>query len=1139
MSEDKRAQVARLLARRAQAPRAYPLSFGQRRLWFLDRFRPGDPVYNIPAAFRVAGPLDEAALRTALDAVVARHGALRTTFADSGGEPVQLVHPPRPVELTVTDLAGTELAGTDLAGTDLAGTGPTADAGVDAREAEAKRLVWAEAGRPFDLAAGPLFRVLLVRVHPQLHYLSLCLHHIVSDAWSLGVLYTDLNAAYDAVVAGATPQLPPLPTQYGEFAVWQRERLGPGSAELARQLGYWREALGGAPALLTLPTDRPRPAAQSYRGAVYYASAGPARTARLREFGQAHQATLFMTLLAGFSALLHRYSGQTDVVVGTPVAGRSHPDVEPLIGFFVNSLPLRLSAGGRPGFAELVRRARETALNGLGHADVPFEKLVEELRPVRSLGHAPIFQAQLILQNAPTSELALAGTTATPIAVDSGTAKFDLTLVGMAAGDDLRLAVEYDTELYDASTVERFVEHLLTLLDGALAEPDRPVAEIPLLNGVQRWRALVEWNATDRELPPTDTALELLPEPDPAEGGPVVVGPDGEWDTARLHADAARLAAVLRDRGAAPDTPVAICLDRGGRLVTSVLGVWRAGCGYLPLDPTLPVDRIRYMLADSGVRLLVTERAVRDRLGPALAGVAELVCLDDDAAALAAADPATPPAPAHPAGLAYLIYTSGSTGRPKGVAVPHSAVVNLLVGFLDAVDLGPQDRFAAVTTLSFDISILELLLPLVTGARLTVVGAAEAADGAALRRRLLTDGITAVQATPATWRLLLAAGGVPAGVRLRLCGGEALPRDLADALRADGAALWNCYGPTETTVWSAADEVPPAPAGIDLGAPIANTRLYVLDAGGQPVPVGVVGEVHIGGLGVVRGYHGRPGLTADRFRPDPFADRPGARLYATGDLARYRSDGRLEYLGRVDHQVKVRGFRIELGEIEEVLRAQPEVADAVVGVWDGGGGDTRLVAYLVPAAANDAPAPGGDPAGTGGPASGGGPAAGERLWVALRPRLAARLPEYMLPAAAVVLPELPRNANGKTDRAALPEPSWRAAAEEYVAPEGPVAELLAEVWCDVLGVERVGAHDDFFRLGGHSLLGAQALARVGALFSVDVPLRLLFEAPTVAAMADALRAVEPRPGHLDQVAALHRDVAAMSDDEVRALLGDG
>jgi len=1093
---DKRAMVARLLAQRAQAPRAYPLSFGQQRLWFLDRFQPGDPVYNIPMAFRLTGPLDAAALRAALDLIVARHGALRTTFTDSGGEPVQLVHPPRPAELTVTDL----------------GTLPARE-----RAAEAERLMWQEAARPFDLAHGPLFRALLVRVDAQEHYLAMNMHHIVADAWSLGLFFGELNAAYAASLAGTDADLPPLPTQYGEYAVWQRERLDEGGCVdvLRDQLGYWRGALAGAPALLSLPSDRPRPATQAYRGAVCYRTMPAAQFGPLAEFTRANQVTLFMTLLAAFQALLARYSGQDDVVVGAPVAGRGHADVEPLIGFFVNSLPLRLSLAGNPTFRELVGQAREVTLNGLGNADVPFEKLVEELRPARSLGHAPIFQTQLILQNAPAIELTLPDVTATSLKVDSGTAKFDLSLVGQvgslhAPEGSLELAIEYNTDMFDAGTVQRFLGHLLTLLDAAVADPDRRVAEIPLLTGVERWRTLVERNATDRELPPVDSVLDLLPEPDQTQ---VVVGPDGALTAAELHAAAARLAAVLRARGAAPDTPVALCLDRGGRLVTSVLGVWRAGCGYLPLDPALPADRLRYMIADSGVRLLVTHRAVRERLGDALAGVPDVICLDDDAAELAAAaDPG--PAPSHPDGLAYLIYTSGSTGRPKGVAVPHRAVVNLLVGFFDALGLTPRDRFAAVTTLSFDISVLELLLPLVAGARLTVVDAAEVADGPALRRRLVADGITVMQATPATWRLLLAGGGVPDALWLRLCGGEALPRDLADALAADGTALWNCYGPTETTVWSAATPVPRSPAPIELGAPIANTGIYVLDGALQPVPPGVVGEVYIGGLGVVRGYHGRPGLTASRFLPDPFSRKPGARLYATGDLARYRADGGLEFLGRVDHQVKVRGFRIELGEIEQVLRDHELVADAVVTIWDGGAGDTRLVAYLVSA-------DGGDSA----------------LWSAVRPYVAARLPDYMVPATAMVLPALPRNANGKTDRAALPAPVWQdTQTGGYAAPATPVEAVLAEIWQEVLGVRRVGVRDDFFRLGGHSLLGAQAMARVNATLAVEVPIRVLFEAPTVAGLAAALPGFEPEPGHLDAVVALRRDVADMSVDELRALL---
>ncbi|GAB2955767.1 hypothetical protein GCM10027280_50280 [Micromonospora polyrhachis] len=1090
---DKRALLARMLTERANTPRTYPVSFGQQRLWFLDRFQPGDPVYNIPVAFRLRGPLDLDALRAALSLIVSRHGALRTTFADSGGEPVQVVRPTVDVTLPVTYLTATPAEG---------------------RADEATRLMWQVAREPFDLATGPLFRARVVRVADDDHYLSLCLHHIISDAWSLGVLFRELNTAYAALLEGRDPELPALPAQYADYALWQRERLA-GDA-LRAQLDHWLDQLRGAPALLTLPTDRPRPAVASYQGAVHYFDLPASLARRVQQFNQDTGVTLFMTLLAGFTALLSRYSGQDDVVVGTPVAGRNHADLEPLIGFFVNTLALRVSLTGLPTFRDLVGRVREAALGGLANGDVPFEKLVEELQPERSLGHAPVFQTQLILQNAPGGDLELAGTTLTSLRVDSGTAKFDLSLVGeVTPTGGVCLAVEYDTALFDAKSIARLGRHLTALLDAGTADPDRPVAEIPLLAGVERWRSVVDWNATARSLPPVSSVLELLPT---ESASAAVTGPDGAVDLATLTGQAAQLGHLLRARGVRPDTPVALCLDRGVGLLVGVLGTWWAGAGYLPLDPALPEERLRYMLADSGTRVLVTQRAVRERLGDLLTAVPVVVCLDDDAEALVTAPADAVPTPVHPDSLAYLIYTSGSTGRPKGVAVPHRSVVNLVASFHDDLGLTPEDRFAAVTTLSFDISVLELLVPLVSGTPLIIVAGDEVGDGTLLRQRLHDDGITAMQATPATWRLLLAAGGVPVGLRTRLCGGEALPRDLADALIADGATLWNCYGPTETTVWSAAAAVPPAPAPIDLGTPIANTELYVLDRAGQPVPVGVVGEVHIGGTGVVRGYHGRPGLTASRFVPDPFTGRPGARLYATGDLARQRADGRLEFLGRTDHQVKVRGFRIELGEIEEQLRAHALVADAVVGTWTAGSGDARLVAYVVPAPE----------------------AAGkDDLWAVLRPWLATRLPGYMVPATLVSLPALPVNANGKTDRGALPEPDWRdGVAAERIAPRTAVEHVLAEVWQEVLHLPEVGVHDDFFRLGGHSLLAAQALSRIGAAFEMNLPIRVLFEAPTIAAMAETLTAREPTPGHLASVAELRQELAGMSTEQLRALLGE-
>ncbi|HEX6967968.1 MAG TPA: amino acid adenylation domain-containing protein [Micromonosporaceae bacterium] len=1090
---EKRELLTRMLKQRARAPRTYPLSFGQQRLWFLDRFQPGDPVYNLPVAVRVQGPLNVAALRAAVELIVARHGALRTTFADSGGEPVQVVHPTAEAAFVVTDL----------------GEVPVAE-----RTDRALAILREEACRPFDLINGPLFRTRVVRAADDDFYLSFCLHHIISDAWTLGVLFEELNKAYAELCDGRTPELADLPAQYADFALWQRERLS--DETLRRQLDYWVDHLRGAPALLTLPTDRPRPVVQSYAGDTYYFDVPDPVVRRAERFCQANGATLFMLLLAGFGALLSRYSGQADVVVGTPVAGRNHPDLEPLIGFFVNTLALRVSVAGRPTFRELVARARDVTLGGLANSDIPFERLVEELQPERSLGHTPIFQAQLILQNAPAGRLAIPGLRSSGIPVDSGTSKFDLTLASELTGaGELKMAIEYATALFDRDRIVRLSRHLIALLDAGVSDPDRSIDELPLLTGVERWRAVQEWNDTACEVPPVVSVLELLP--DSAPGAPAAVtGPDGAVDLAELTARSTRLARLLRAHGVRPDSPVGLCLDRGVALVTGVLGVWRSGAGYLPLDPTLPAERLRYMLADSGTRVVVTERAVRERLKDVLDTVPVVLCLDDEPQPAGPVD--EPPGPPHPDALAYLIYTSGSTGRPKGVAVPHRCLVNLVASFHDDLGLTSADRFAAVTTLSFDISVLELLVPLVSGTPLTIVSSAQAADGAALRQRLIADGVTAMQATPATWRLLLAAGGVPEGLRLRLCGGEALPRDLADALLGDGATLWNCYGPTETTVWSAAAPVAPAPSVVDLGTPIANTEIYVLDRALQPVPVGVVGEVYIGGHGVVRGYHSRPGLTASRFVPDPFSGRAGARLYATGDLARRRADGRLEFLGRVDHQVKIRGFRIELGEIEETLRAHESIRDVVVTAWNGDSGDTRLVAYAVPTREEDDAA---------------------ALWALLRPWLAARLPAYMVPATLVTLPALPLNANGKTDRNALPEPDWRTgAAVERVAPRDPVEQVLADIWQQVLGVDEVGVHDNFFRLGGHSLLATQALSRIGAAFEMEVPLRTIFEAPTVAEMAEALIVREPNPGHVTAIAALRAEVAGMSTEQLRALLGE-
>ncbi len=1060
----KRELLARRLRDRAAKPAAYPLSFGQQRLWFLDKFSSGGAVYNIPIALRLRGTLDRDALRRALDSVVARHAALRTTFPDSGGEPVQLVSPTGTATLTEHELAGD-------------------------RDAVAQEFADERGAIGFDLHHGPLFAASLGRFADDDHVLVLNLHHITSDAWSLSVLLAELGEGYAAALEGRAPVLPELRIQYPDFAVWQRDRMGDEVA--AAHLEYWSRHLAGAPELLSLPTDRPRPAVATYRGALRYGDiTGPALAA-LEDLARAHGATLFMVLLAGFTARLGRLAGQDDVVVGAPVAGRSHADLEGLIGFFVNTLALRTHVGGDPTFAELLGRARDVTLNGLAHADLPFERLVEHLSPQRSLGHAPLFQAQLILQNTPPLDIGLPGLGVSSVVPDPGVSKFDITLAVEHRADGLGLGVEYSTDLFDEATIAEFTDRLIALLAAAAEHPERRISELDALTGVRRWEVLEGFNNTDLPLPDATTALGLIADDPDATA---VSGASDSTLTYRELADLSdRVAALLQARGVDRGALVGLHLPRTPELLAAVLGVWKAGAAYVPLDPGWPPDRLTLMLRDSGAAVLVTD--------PEL----EPLAFDGPVLSLSDVGPGTPrPCPVGGEDLAYVIYTSGSTGTPKGVEVPHRAVVNLLVSFQQLFSLTPEDRLAAVTTLSFDISVLELLLPLTVGAEVLVVPGETAADGAALRELLAGREVTALQATPATWRLLHAAGGVPANVTTRICGGEALPRDLADDLLTDESLLWNVYGPTETTVWSAAGLVDPSPAPVVIGPPIGNTRLYVLDGGLEPVPPGVVGELHIGGRGVARGYHNRPGLTASRFVPDPFAE---GRLYATGDLVRHRTDGTLEFLGRADHQVKLRGFRIELGEIEAALSASDEVREAVVVPRDA-----RLVAYLVPEQRSD------------------------DLWPRLRAGLAERLPDYMLPATAVLLDAFPLTPNGKTDRNALPEPSWTPVGER-VAPRDAVEEVLAGIWREVLGLSDIGVHDDFFALGGHSLLAAKALARVHGAFSVTVPIGRMFAAPTVAGMAKALVALG-EPGRVAAVAELRVQLAGMSAEEVEAMLGE-
>ncbi len=906
---------------------------------------------------------------------------------------------------------------------------------TDIRESEADAL----ARRPFDLATGPLLRAGLAAVGPEEHVLVLVAHHAVVDGWSCELLFDELARAY----AGEELEEPAI--QYPDYAAWQREQADANAFAAAAH--YWQAELAGIPTVLPLPTDRPRAAARG-RGAELVRALDPVPAAS------------FGTLLAVFQAMLHRLTGQEEFLVATPVSGRTRPETEHLVGFLVNTLvlPARIPPGTT--FAELAKHTAESVTGALGHQDLPFEDLVDLLAAHRSVAHAPVAQVMFAMAP-PTDPITVDGLTITPRPLPNGGSQFDLFLTVEPGPDGWHTRWNYDTDLFDRATVAGLADLYAVLLAAALADQDLPIVELPLCDGT---RVVVD-------TPPAGSVTFDL-----ARFGDAPAVADATRSLTYRELDEAvnRLAHLLRANGIGPDVPVALCLRRGVEVVVGILAAWRAGGGYLPLDPSWPAERLGAMLIDAGCPVLITH----DAAGVTLPG--ERTVLNLDRIDLAEW-PATPPEPtAGPGTTAYLLYTSGSTGRPKGVALTHGGVRNLLSAMDELLDLTPGDHVASITTPSFDVSIVELVAPLLRGARVTVVPDAEVADGHLLRRRLAQTGATVVQGTPSEWRLLVAAGGVPAAVRLRITGGEALTRDLADALQSDGARLIDGYGPTETTVYSAAGTVPPGPAPIRLGGPVGATTLHVLDPALRPVPDGVLGELHIGGAGLARGYRHRPGMTAARFLPDPFSSVPGARLYATGDLVRRRGGG-LEFLGRADHQVKIRGFRIELGEIESVLREHNLVRDAVVTTWRHGDSDARLIGYVLP---------------------------GPRLDPnELRPWLSARLPEYMVPNLVMTLAAVPRTPTGKVDRAALPAPVWAPVRARAVPPRDDVERRLALIWRDVLSLGptvELSVHDDFFALGGHSLTATQLLARVRTQLSVTLPLAALFGAPTIAGLAQSI-----------------------------------
>ncbi|RKI15374.1 amino acid adenylation domain-containing protein [Corallococcus sp. AB030] len=1009
------------------------LSFAQQRLWFLDQWMPGSALYSLPFAFRLDGPLDTAALEQAIQAVVDRHEALRTTFP---GEGAALQHVAAHLPVTL----------------ERAQTGS---------EEETLACMQREAERPFDLARGPLFRALLIREAERRHVLVLNLHHIVSDGWSFGVLYQELSAAYRA------RDLEPLSLQYPDYAAWQRQWLQ--GDVLQRELGFWERQLADVPHVLELPTDRPRPAVQGFAGDIHRFTV-PARLHReLEALARREGATLFMALLTGFQVLLSRYSGQRDFVVGTPIANRTRKELEGLIGFFVNTLPIRARFEGEPSFLQVLAQVRDRALGAYAHQQLPFEKLVEALQVEREASRTPLIQVLFALQNAPTSRLEFPDVTVTPLTLDTRTSKFDLFLALEESGDGLVGTIEYATALFDAATIERLTEHYLQVLRCFVEAPDRGTGDAVFMSELEQRRALQDWNASARpypsELSIVDAfALQVARRPDA-----VAVSHGAVTLTyAELDARAEQLARRLRTLGVGRRTPqVGVCLPRSLDLIVSLVAILKAGGAYVPLDPEHPSERLAFMATDARLVAIVTHEALASGLP---SGSWTPVCMDVpwDAVEAPAAEFVMP------VDLAHIIYTSGSTGRPKGVCIPHQGVVRLVLN-PDYVRVGPGDRMAQSTTIAFDLSTLEVWGALLNGATLVLFARDEIIDPDVLARRLQEERVThMVLATALFNHVARSRPDAFSHLSWMIFGGEAADVASVNAVLSHGGptALLNGYGPTENTSFSTWHRVPHTGVeSVPIGGPLANSTAYVLDARLQLVPPGVVGELFVGGDGLALGYWARSDLTAEKFIPHPFSDTPGARLYRTGDLVRQRVDGVLEYVGRRDHQVKLRGFRIELGEVEAALRQHPAAREVLVLLREDTPGDRRLVAYVAATDVTDA---------------------------VLREFLQARLPGHMVPGAFVVMESLPLTPNGKIDRRALPVPG-ASATEGFIAPRTPLEARIASIWAAVLGGREVGANSHFFDLGGHSLLATQVVSRVREALGVPLSVRALFESPRLEA----------------------------------------
>jgi len=1053
----------RVIPRRANREVA-PLSYNQQGLWVLNQLMPGTSLYHTPMAVRLTGNLNVTALKRSLNSIVARHDALRTTFVTLEGTPSQLIASEALLELPLIDLSGEREA---------------------EREPAAQRLLQHEARRPFDLSQGPLVRSILVRLSEQEHILLVTMHHIVTDGWSVGIFQRELSELYKGFAAGEEATLPELPIQYPDYAAWQRRWF---AGELYEsQLAYWKKVFAPLPAVLELPTDHPRPNAQApgaFRGAHQTICLPKQLTIELKLLSQRQGATLFMTLLAAYEILLQRYSGEDDIVVGTPIAGRQMPETESLIGLFINTLPLRTSLSGDPSFREVLGRVKEAALGAYANQDLPFERLVKELQPERTLAHNPLFQVMFVLQSEEISPLQLPGLVTEHFRIGNTMANFDLTLDVVERDGQLICLFESNADLFESDTVARLMGHFQTLLEGVVANPEEKISSLPLLTDAERRRLLVEWNDTKTDYPNQKTIQELfVQQVSDTPDATALICTDREVTYRELNSRANQLAHYLIKRGVGPDTRVGLCVQRSPEMIMVLLGILKAGGAYAPLDPDYPQTRLQFMLEDAQVPMLITERRLAQNLP---VNTAEIIYLDELSATIASESQADPEIRTTADNLAYVMYTSGSTGQPKGVAVTHRNVVRL-VKSTNYASFAADEIFLQSATISFDASTFEIWGSLLNGARLALMppGCASLGElGQAIKR----FEVTTLWLTAGLFHLMVDNHlDDLQDVRQLLAGGDVLSVPHVQKVLAElkGCRLINGYGPTENTTFTCCysiDDPDSLTGSVPIGRPISNTSVYILDGCMNPVPVGVRGELYIGGDGVARGYLDRPALNAERFVPDPFSQVSGASLYRTGDLVRYRANGEIEFIGRMDTQVKVRGFRIELGEIESALAEHPTVREAVV-VARKDNGDKHLAAYLVPAA-------------------------GVTLSIEdLREFLRGKLPDHMVPSVFVVLESLPLSPTGKVDRGALPPSNGaRPATTKRFAPPADELELkLTKIWERVLGIRSISVNDNFFELGGHSLLAVRLFAQIEKSFGRNLPLATLFQAPTVKQLARVLR----------------------------------